>query len=380
MGMNNTMTLRVWFTHGPTEQPMVFRIGGEFLAGKGAKKDKDGKEVDANVLPIVSTEAHLIPVGRTANEIIRVEQVFDVRTVPIKRIDALVLGKNDSRTGDAKQLLSPLPPFAQEAVAPPAEAGAGGGPPAGPMGSGPGPMGPGPGPMGPGPGPMGGGQQSVRGQDRAGGPIAAVSDGNQRRYFDRNEQVRRMPVGIVVVVDQSYMQDVLLAFANSPLRFQITQVSWTRFRANDLATGTNGSTSGTSGVVEGKGDNYVGGSGDPDSMGSSGKPRLVGPGPVGPGPVGPGPVGPVGPGPMGYPVGPNSSGGFSIASESQITSGLVELSIYGVVSLYEKFTDAPATVPAPGPEGPAPAPGPVPPGPPINPTTPPGKMRRRVRT
>ena len=45
-----------------------------------------------------------------------------------------------------------------------------------------------------------------------------------------------MPIGIDVVVDQAYQQDVLLAFANSPIRFQITQVTWNRFREPRRAT------------------------------------------------------------------------------------------------------------------------------------------------
>ena len=57
-------------------------------------------------------------------------------------------------------------------------------------------------------------------------------DANKRRHVEITPQVRRMPVGIVVIVDQAYIQDVLLAFANSSLRFQITQVTWQRFRGN----------------------------------------------------------------------------------------------------------------------------------------------------
>jgi hypothetical protein len=70
-------------------------------------------------------------------------------------------------------------------------------------------------------------------------------------------------------------------------------------------------------------------------------------------------------------------------SESQITSGLVELSIYGVISLYEKY-EAPKkdekkdNVSAPPGPAPAPAPGPTPAPGPMTPMTPmPSKMRRR---
>lgn len=232
MGAGNMMTLRVWFSHSPTDQPTVFRIGGEFLPGKGAmKRDKDGRDVPANVLQVVPTPEHILPPGKQVNEIVRIEQVFDVRTVPIKRIDALVMGKTDSRIGDEKPLA--LPAFIKEpAPADPATPPAGGlpgGKPGGPTGGPPGAPAGGP-PAGLPMGGLMGGQQTAQGQPAGGGPIAAVIDGNKRRYLPDGvtDQVRRMPVGIVVVVDQSYIQDVLLAFANSPLRFQITQVSWTR--------------------------------------------------------------------------------------------------------------------------------------------------------
>ncbi len=356
MGAGDMMTLKVWFTHVATEQPTIFRIGGAYLRGKGATRREGGADVPDNVLPVLPLDEHVLPPGKTADEIVRVEQVFDARTVPVKRIDALVLGWTDSRLGNSVVLAPPGAPFVQEAAAPPAaDAGGPGGGPLGPMAPG-GPVGPG-GPGGPGaPG-------TLKGQDRAGGPIAAVIDGNRRRYLPQEvvtPQVRRMPVGIVVVVDQTYIQDVELALANSPLRFQITQVTWTRFRGPLAGIGATGNPPGGSdGVDVGPGGtNNITGSGDPDApgvgplrpgTGSGGGPPRPGPGgtaPGGTGPVGPGPIGsPIGPG---SPMGPGGPGGSSlIASESQITSGLVELSIYGVVSLYEKFTE-PAAPAAPG--------------------------------
>ena len=73
-----------------------------------------------------------------------------------------------------------------------------------------------------------------------GGTVASVIDANKKRYLVVNDQVRRMPVGIVLLVDQSNMEDVLMAFANSPLRFQITQVTWTRFRGSLGGGGSGG--------------------------------------------------------------------------------------------------------------------------------------------
>ena len=61
-------------------------------------------------------------------------------------------------------------------------------------------------------------------------PPRAVLDGNKDRYIDVTDQVRRMPVALVLVIDQMFIQDALAAYANSTLRFQVTQFHWTRFR------------------------------------------------------------------------------------------------------------------------------------------------------
>jgi hypothetical protein len=52
------------------------------------------------------------------------------------------------------------------------------------------------------------------------------------RYLDINDQVRRMAIGVVLIVDQSRIQDVLTSFANSRLRFQITQVHWQHYQGS----------------------------------------------------------------------------------------------------------------------------------------------------
>ena len=385
MGNGNVMTLHVWLSPNPAAQPMVFKIGNEFLPGRGATKqiaDKDGKTqvVQANVLPIVPMPDHTLPAGSvpTDLEIVRVEQVFDVRTVPVKRIDDLVLGKLDSRS-QGQPLLAPLgvseggqfsDTFVKDAAPADGASGPGGTPPGGvpPVAAG--------GRPGPGPGAPGG--TTGAGGASGGGSLVAVIDANKKRYLARTPQVRRMPVGMVVIVDQSYLQDVLLALSNSPLRFQITQVTWTRYRGTlDGAgigggtgiTGSGGIDSAPTGVV-----NFGGLGGDPDGP-RPGGPRP-GPGGLRPGPgSGPGPVmppGAVGPGSPGYP-GSSSGSGQSVVSDSQITSGLVELSVYGIVSLYEKYeAPKPADAGASGTPSGTPQPG--------APTTPPAaKPRRTVR-
>lgn len=185
-----------------------------------------------------------------------------------------------------------------------------------------------------------------------GGPIASVIDANKRRYVEITPQVRRMPVGIVVIVDQAYIQDVLLAFANSSLRFQITQVTWQRFRGNLGSDSASDSTGPGGNVMIGKtgvlGTGLTGpGGGDPD-MGSLRFSRPPGGrGSSAAGPPGIGALGPMGGGGLdGMEIG---GGRLTSVSEAQLTSGLVELGVYGIVSLYERYN--PATDPDAAKEG-----------------------------
>jgi hypothetical protein len=409
MGINNTMILNVWLNTVPNAPPFEFRIGGEFLPGAGTTKtkkltDKDGKEtgkeetVPANVLEIDElTKDNLIPASYgDVTEIVKVEQVLDMRTVPVRRIEALELGFRDSRYA-ASQMFQPKfkdweakeGDAASGTVATTPQ-------PGGPMGNTgtsldkPGMVGPPSGIGGPfGMPGMGGSTTSQT--THGGGSLEAVINGNKKRYITVNPQVRRMPVGIVVVVDQAYLQDVLLAFANSPLRFQITQVTWKRFRGtlDGLGTGGGGGGSSSDPVYTGGGnvssEFTMPGPGKGGSM--FGPPMGFKP-PVGM-PTSPGPsMGGMQPGmPAGGPSGPffGGSGTMTTVSESQLTAGLIELSVYGVVSLYEKYSPEQATEATAKdtkdstPKDPAPKDnGQTPKDPmPQDPKTP--KMRRRVR-
>ena len=398
MGTRNTMILRVWLQSGDrkTLQPFEFKIGGEFVPGGGdgatrivKVKDKNGLELErtipTNVLEIIESTDHIIPPGLLPTpidlaEIAAVEQVFDSRTVPVRAIEAMALGFPDSRNAS---IPLKLPKFFPPEDAPPAAA--------------PGATGTAPGAMptpGPGPGttnkPVGGGFPGMGGQQGSartiagGGPVASVVDANKKRYLEVTDQVRRLPVGMVVVVDQAYLQDILLAFANSPLRFQITQVTWNRYR------GSLGSDSGSSGSPSdgNSGEISVSGQGNLSSEFGAGNTRpRPGRSPSGPGPV---PSAGTGPGPgMNYP----GSGGVtaSTVSESQLTSGLIELSVYGVVSLYSSPDSPPvdpvakkdpkdqtAAPPVPNPQAPK---DPLPKNPmPADPKSPKMRVRRKVRT
>ena len=340
MGMNNTMILKVWLTKGKEVRPFEFKIGSEFLPGVGALKP-DGK-TPANVLDIVPTEDHIIPPslavgGVNTIEIDRVEQVFDTRTVPVRRIEALALGFTDSRHAGSQLVMPRVTDVLFKGFK---EGETTGGNTTGlPAGMGDSSIVP-PGGMG-----MtgldgrtpGGSDASTDSTLSGGGTLETRIDANRKRYIQVTDQVRRMPVAIAVIVDQAHMQEVLLAFANSPLRFQITQVTWKRFRDKLGGTSTGfgtGSTSDPDVELSGRGD--IGALGPPPGMGGIG----IGPRPMPGGTdiLPPGsPLGP--PGGMGImnPYSP-ASGTVTTVSESQLTSGLVELSVYGIVSLYEKYS------------------------------------------
>jgi hypothetical protein len=390
LGIGKTMTLRVWLDGkrdrdnnlimGPDGKPDVegidpveFKIGSEFLPGKGGKKPikdpKTGKdiEVPSNVATEQPDETNektfekyknLLPPGKSVVEIVKIEQVFDSQTVPVRRIEALELGKTDSRHAAMATLVTNKD-FANQVSSPTTTGPSppGSEPPAG------GVLGGGTSDAASPPGSRGaftGYGSGAAGQTRGGGPITTVIDGNKQRYVEVTDNVRRMPVGIVIVVDQAYIQDAILAFANSPLRFQVTQVTWNRFRDTIGGAPGEGTTLSSQHIFTGMPGQFGGsldGPADPDGERRGGGRFPMGPGPGGsfrppgsgsplgppggglPSPPGAGEPGPGEPGAgEPYPGGYGVYGGTMTAiSEAQLTSGLVELGIYGIVSLYEKY-------------------------------------------
>jgi hypothetical protein len=192
------------------------------------------------------------------------------------------------------------------------------------------------------------------------GPVELSKNGLVRnRYIDVTGQVRRVSVAMVLIIDQAHIQDVLTSFANSrdplltvtnppdvKLRTQTTQFHWQRM---------------------------------PDTFKlvdqSENRPE--------PGTVPSGPGGPRrDPRMMPTPVAPSATTTAAGSSNEEEKSNLIEMTVYGIVSLYERFTEpatastagpggtgAPVTRPGvrPGlptpPGGVAPAPAPVPPTP-----------------
>lgn len=128
-----------------------------------------------------------------------VEQVINWQTAPVKRIDKIALAYRSHRTTPFE--LKPPPAMVEEVKKEERKEG------------------------------IGGGSADAR---FAGGAKQAEKDStfDKNRYIDVTQQVRRMPLGVVVIVDQAHVQDVLTAIANSRLRVQITQTQMQRYRGS----------------------------------------------------------------------------------------------------------------------------------------------------
>jgi hypothetical protein len=166
------------------------------------------------------------------------------------------------------------------------------------------------------------------------------------RYLESSDQVRRMPLAILLIVDQSNVQDVLTTFARSRMRFQVTQVEWKRYR----------------------------GSIQPVILADDGRPEAGAPAAMRRPPM-PGVVGfdPRRMTPMPRPDRPGPNVNNAADENEEDSSNLVELAVYGIASLYHKYPPksatpdaAPAATPTPVP-APTPTPAPVPPKPPAEP-------------
>jgi hypothetical protein len=134
------------------------------------------------------------------NGIYAVKQVLTWENAAVKRIDHISLGSADSKDiSHSQRTLSPLLPFKK--VAEPAP-----NPNAAPAGGRPAP--------------------GAKAADPVVGVNKKILDHGlwTDRYYDVSEQARRVPVCVVLIVDQDHVDRVLTAFNNSKLRFLMTQV------------------------------------------------------------------------------------------------------------------------------------------------------------
>jgi hypothetical protein len=171
-----------------------------------------------------------------------------------------------------------------------------------------------------------------------------------------------MPVGMVVIVDQNHVQDLLTAFANSRLRIQTTQVHWNHVRVNlkpavteegsDVAQGNQGKSERDPSMVRpgistgGEGNRAL------DKGGLASRFQRMSPSTMGAGTGGYSSqmsammramMGRQGPGMMmGGGVAP------SVATEEleEEDPNLMEVSVYGIAALYERFPPKKPATPA----------------------------------
>lgn len=304
--VSNELVFDIWLNEGDSK-PFRFSIEGVSLE---AGKTEPVKFVE---------KKHTVLEG-SPRGLFRVEQVFDVRTAPVKRLDRLELGKLSARhTLVDLQMTS----FSDKAFKEESGTAAASGTSTGTMPGAPSLVGP----------PSSGGSATNPGETTYNGLV-------RKRYFSRTDQVRAMPVGLCIIADQAFLQDVQTALTNSKLRFQTVQTHLARFRGSLSYTPTSSPSSGgrPGGIFGGVPGGKRGGDGG-DDAGSSGGGAAGGPiaGAGGPLPGFPGMPGfpPFGGG-GGFPGFPGSGAPRS-SNEDQIAANLVEMSIYGITSLYEKF-------------------------------------------
>ncbi len=290
-----------------TIEPYYLEIKGEPLAYNGSTKIKESHSFDRIDLTQKFT----------------MEQTFDWAYCPVRRIDDIRLGVHSHRTAIVTQL-KPNPNFL--AVNRPGPGGPGGGfPPGAPPGPAPGgapvlqPGAPPPGPGGPG---------AVAPGDPAANPVTEPNKLIKNRYISATDQCRLVPLGLVLIVEQEHIHEILTNLTSSMLRFQITQVQVQHVRNVQSQEALDEAAAG------------------PGTTPGAGPAAPVRPAP-GPMPPGPGerrgfrgrrsmemrqPGGPPGPGPMAQPPGVTATG-------NEADPNLVELTVYGIASLYERFDE-----------------------------------------
>jgi hypothetical protein len=387
-----------------------FMVQGEPLAWEESRAfnvDKDMNRKDIPISGIKWEEEYL------KEHPILVSQAFDATTSPIRSLNAIKLCQQDCRTyvwplqtnQELEQLdAPPEDPEAKKAGANAAGPGMPGMPgmPGGapPMPGGAPPM-PGGGPMPPG---MGGADASASASNLT--PNNKIERNRYLRPANQEKTVnppsRHLPFALQLITEQSHVNDVLLALANSRLRVQITQVEFRH--AKDYSAGSDSSTSGPGRFFMGPGmpSMYPG-------MGLSGGGRMPAPGmmPMKPGMSGPGGRPPMPRGGMSMPPGmggpmmgsappmmqkppsmmPNMPGmmppgmrpptpaqqpGDKTAqqpSANQTDDNLVEVTIYAIATLYRRPDPLKTPEQAAGPAAPM-----IPAGSPPPPANPPAKQ------
>jgi hypothetical protein len=212
-----------------------------------------------------------------------IEQVFDWRSAPVRRIDDILTCYHAHR--DAKVQLKAHKILAKPPEDKPGDAGA------------PGAAAPVP-PPGPQPGPGGVGDMGAAGPML---PQPTEANGLERnRYLNVTDTCRDMPFAVVVVLEQQHLHDFLVQLANSNLRIQITQVHFTRVRNVGPTMGDETAPMDPMNIRPGRPPGPPRGErGERGERGSEGAPQVA---------------------------------------DGAADPNLIEVSIYGIAALYEKFS------------------------------------------
>ena len=201
------LSFAIQTSNKPGMKPEIIKVSGLPLFPAGDKANKD---------TLVQT---IPPPKDTPREgIYSVSQVLTWETAAVKRIDQISIGSNggdvDGISHSQRTFYDSLRPFDDKDIGKDdaAAAGPGGGPP-----------------------PMKGGSTGKNAADGTpGGPKKAAGIGQnvgvlahglwRDRYVEVTAQSRRIPVAVVLIVDQDHVDRVLTQFNNSTLRFLETQV------------------------------------------------------------------------------------------------------------------------------------------------------------
>jgi hypothetical protein len=270
-----------------------------------------------------------------------VEQVWDWYTAPIKRVDALQVGTLKAQSArTVPEALRPNPNLPNDLAEEGAPAAAPGAAPAAPAGGGRPPaaqaaaMGMAP----PGPGAGRGGTSAADSRT----PFNGI---DRHRYIQVTQQCRHLPLAMVLIVDQSCVPDVVAAFSNSRLRIQVTQVEISHVRG--IKPPVAGQP--TKGDSLDKPGPLASASPTPGTPAVSalrpGMRRQAG----GEGRGGMGDGGDAGPTPVKTTTQPAPGPGGNAGKTAVPTDddpNLVEVGIYGIAALYERFDEAKAAAAA----------------------------------
>ena len=261
MGIGNIMKLKVMLSG----KPFVFEI--------------EGSPMEADEVRDVKTiERHTIKSDTKVSQIDGVEQLFDTRTVPVKRIDYVTVGNKLNDRAQYQNQNKKLPirmcalseDLATKEAALLPKSTTTSTPLATPMDA---------------DGDIG----TTADTSEEKRPTQSANKFDRLRYIQVTPQIRRLPIGLVLITDQTFIKDILENLVAIKLRMQMTEFDWIRFHGTlDYGAAT---------APEGpmKRDFFL----PTPAAGST----------------------------------PNNN------REDQFSANLMELSVYGFLTLYEKFDD-----------------------------------------